>query len=247
MVNAKTCQFIQSCIKITRQFTIGYTSLLMITHRTLIDKRGVTRSKKNWSDGWQWRATQPPLKGTVHKLTCQSQQIWFKLVCHSKTKHPFTSYKRTPETIFSFTFYFKEMLGSDLILDTWKGTCRQNHTKSFIRFIKKEFICIFVYTDVACSSIQCIHHCEHLMSHAALKYTSLCPLVQTVLCVCVYVWYLYIVYNKRWYRNKRPTLNTCHMHFHNTLQIFKSISHVISERQQKYLLLVIIHPPKIKS
>lgn len=126
MVNAKTCQFIQSCIKITRQFTIGYTSLLIITHRTLID--GVTRSKKNWSDGWQWRATQPPLKGTVHKLTCQSQQIWFKLVCHSKTKHPFTSYKRTPETIFSFTYYLKEMLGSDLILDAWKGTCRQNHT-----------------------------------------------------------------------------------------------------------------------
>lgn len=246
MVNAKTCQFIQSCIKITRQFTIGYTSLLIITHRTLIDRRGVTRSKKNWSDGWQWRATQPPLKGTVHKLTCQSQQIWFKLVCHSKTKHPFTSYKRTPETIFSFTYYFKEMLGSDLILDTWKGTCKQNHMKSFIRFIKKSLF-VYLFTQMW-HAVQ--YNASIIVNISCLMLPSNihhCPFAQTLLCVCVYVWYLYIVYNKRWYRNKRPTLNTCHMHFHNTLQIFKSISHVISERQQKYLLLVIIHPPKIKS
>lgn len=246
MVNAKTCQFIQSCIKITRQFTIGYTSLLIITHRTLIDRRGVTRSKKNWSDGWQWRATQPPLKGTVHKLTCQSQQIWFKLVCHSKTKHPFTSYKRTPETIFSFTYYFKEMLGSDLILNTWKWTCKQNHMKSFIRFIKKSLF-VYLFTQMW-HAVQ--YNASIIVNISCLMLPSNihhCPFAQTLLCVCVYVWYLYIVYNKRWYRNKRPTLNTCHMHFHNTLQIFKSISHVISERQQKYLLLVIIHPPKIKS
>lgn len=185
MVNAKTCQFIQSCIKITRQFTIGYTSLLIITHRTLID--GVTRSKKNWSDGWQWWATQPPLKGTVHKLTCQSQQIWFKLVCHSKTKHPFTSYKHTPETIFSFTYYFKEMLGSDLILDTWKGTCKQNHMKSFIRFIKKR---VYLYI--------CLHRCgmQFNTMHPSLwtSHVSCCPQIYIVspctnpsLCVCICV------------------------------------------------------------
>lgn len=175
MVNAKTCQFIQSCIKITRQFTIGYTSLLIITHRTLID--GVTRSKKNWSDGWQWWATQPPLKGTVHKLTCQSQQIWFKLVCHSKTKHPFTSYKRTPETIFSFTYYFKEMLGSDLILDTWKGTCKQNHLKSFIRFIKKR---VYLYI--------CLHRCgmQFNAMHPSLwtSHVSCCPQIYIIVSPC---------------------------------------------------------------
>lgn len=193
MVNAKTCQFIQSCIKITRQFTIGYTSLLIITHRTLIDRRGVTRSKKNWSDGWQWRATQPPLKWTVHKLTCQSQQIWFKLVCHSKTKHPFTSYKRTPETIFSFTYYFKEMLGSDLILDTWKGTCKQNHMKSFIRFIKKR---VYLYI--------CLHRCgmQFNTMHPSLwtSHVSCCPQIYIIVplhkpfSVCVYMCDIYTLY-----------------------------------------------------
>lgn len=193
MVNAKTCQFIQSCIKITRQFTIGYTSLLIITHWTLIDRRGVTRSKKNWSDGWQWRATQPPSKGTVHKLTCQSQQIWFKLVCHSKTKHPFTSYKHTPETIFSFAYYFKEMLGSDLILDTWKGTCKQNHMKSFIRFIKKSlFVYLFtqmwhavqynasIIVNISCLMLPSnIHHCVPLYKPFS---------------VCVYMCDIYTLY-----------------------------------------------------
>lgn len=59
-----------------------------------------------------------PIKGNCSQINMSITANLVQTGLPQQNKTPFTSYKRTPETIFSFTFYFKEMLGSDLILDT---------------------------------------------------------------------------------------------------------------------------------
>lgn len=133
MVNALTCQFIQSCINITIQVTISYTSLLII-------HTGHWLMGEGWQDligqidWWQWPATPPPLppllKGTVHKINMSitANLVQTGLPQQNKTPlyiiHTGTYINDTrPGAFFSFTYYmyFNLMLCNHLFLDTWKG------------------------------------------------------------------------------------------------------------------------------
>lgn len=135
-----------------------------------------------------------PIKGNCSQINMSITANLVQTGLPQQNKTPFTSYKRTPETVFSFTYYFKEMLGSDLILDTWKGTCRQNQRKVLSDLIKKR---VYLYI--------CLHRCgmQFNTMHPSLwtSHVSCCPQIYIIvspctnrsLCVCICVIFIHCI------------------------------------------------------
>lgn len=135
-----------------------------------------------------------PIKGNCSQVNMSITANLVQTGLPQQNKTPLYIIQTYTRDHFSFTYYFTEMLGSDLILDTWKGTCKQNHMKSFIRFIKKR---VYLYI--------CLHRCgmQFNTMHPSLwtSHVSCCPQIYIIvspctnpsLCVCICVIFIHCI------------------------------------------------------